>query len=59
LGFRATDDQAAKVQSFADRAGVNASEVLRMLVDAAEDIQPVQNWSIVWGNQSQRTEVQG
>jgi len=51
LGFRATEQQAAKVATFADRAGVNTSELLRRLVDTVEDVQPGR-WDFVWAGQS-------
>ena len=54
LGFRATEQQAKKVATFANRAGVNTSELLRRLVDTVEDVQPG-HWDFVWVGQSKRS----
>ena len=57
LGFRATSEQAAKVAGIADRAGVNTSELLRLLVDNVQDVKK-EVWSIVWAGQEQKEAVQ-
>jgi len=58
MGFRTTDEQAAKLSRIADRAGVNTSEILRWLVDGVEDVRPV-DWHIVWaGSDTETTAVQ-
>lgn len=46
IGFRTNAEQAAKLAGIADRAGVNTSELLRLLVDDVQDVQP-RGWSIV------------
>ena len=46
IGFRTNAEQAAKLAGMADRAGVNTSELLRLLVDDVQDVQP-RDFSIV------------
>lgn len=56
LSFRATEQQAEKVATFAERAGVNASELLRRLVDTVEDVQPGR-WDFVLAGQSKQSKT--
>ena len=54
LGFRTTSEHAAKVAGIAGRAGMNMSEILRLLVDDVQDVKPGV-WSIVWAGPNTET----
>lgn len=56
IGFRTNAEQAAKLTGIADRAGVNTSELLRLLVDDVQDVRP-RGWAIVWAGQENREAV--
>ncbi len=56
LGFRTTNDQAEKLTGIADKAGVNVSELLRLLVDDVKDVRP-DGWSIVWNGRGEKIEA--
>ena len=55
LGFRATTEQATKLATIAERAGVGTSDVLRLLVDEVRDVKP--GWSVVWASQGQAAQT--
>ena len=59
VGFRASPEQAAKLEGLAEKAGVSTSQLLRKLVDTAQDVQPG-GWSVVWAGRGKQGEaVQG
>lgn len=59
LGFRATEEQAEKLSGLAEKAGVNTSQLLRLVVDDLQDVQPG-GWSVVWAGRGKQGEaVQG
>ena len=53
VSFRTSESQQRKIDSLAEKAGLNASELLRLVVDRLEDVQPG-GWSVIWAGQDNK-----